>query len=219
MVPEDACGLGVRDLWGSKHFLEAPSSEGVTLNRKIVPAAGGRFYHHNRTKTTRHSLSHRYPRATDILLKTEPSASDTDPSQDPHDASRVAFAARGSRGQNYFERAPPSLSLVYLAAIFQRVGPAMTLSCAVFALWLTAADLTSAAMAINCTVHTALPECISDKIYTAIVATIGTTLAIVIGIFIVGVLLIRRQRSAPVSSNSAAEAERGTYYLVTVYIS
>ena len=71
----------------------------------------------------------------------------------------------------------------------------------------------SAAMAINCTVHTALPECISDKIYTAIVATIGTTLAIVIGIFIVGVLLIRRQRSAPVSSNSAAEAERGTYVL------
>lgn len=88
-----------------------------------------------------------------------------------------------------------------------------------FLLWLAAADLTSAAMAINCTVHTALPECISDKIYTAIVATIGTTLAIVIGIFIVGVLLIRRQRSAPVSSNSAAEAERGTYYSVTAYIS
>ena len=114
------------------------------------------------------------------------------------------FAARGSRGQNYFERAPPSL----FGRNLQRVGPGMTLSCAVFLL-LAAADLT---MAINCTVHTALPECISDKIYTAIVATVGTTLAIVIGIFIVGVLLIRRQRSAPVSSNSAAEAERGTYY-------
>lgn len=88
----------------------------------------------------------------------------------------------------------------------------MTLSCAVFLL-LAAADLT---MAINCTVHTALPECISDKIYTAIVATVGTTLAIVIGIFIVGVLLIRRQRSAPVSSNSAAEAERG-YVLRFIY--
>ena len=79
---------------GSKHFLEAPSSKGVTLNRKKknCSGCGGRFYHHNRTKTTRHSLSHRYPRATDILLKTEPSASDTDPSQDPHDASRVALS-------------------------------------------------------------------------------------------------------------------------------
>ena len=64
--------------------------------------------------------------------------------------------------------------------------------------------------------HNALPECISDKIYTTIVATIRTTLALVIGIFIMGILLIRRQWSAPVLTDFA---ERQKGYSVTAYIS
>ena len=89
LVPWE-CGLGVRDLWGPNTFY---FQRGQLNKKKIVP--GVHFYYHNRTSTSRHSLSHRYPRATDILLKTEPSASDTDPSQilqDPHDPSRAVLS-------------------------------------------------------------------------------------------------------------------------------
>ena len=115
---------------------------------------------------------------------------------------------RGARGDEvitYAERAPPAPS--FSAAISQSAG--MTVSCAaVFVLLLAAADLTSAAMTINCTVLPERFECVLTKVYTIVGSTVGVTLALVAVIFIVGVLLMMtpRRRRAP---DPAAEAERG----------
>ena len=118
---------------------------------------------------------------------------------------------RGARGDEvitYAERASPAPR--FSAAISQSAG--MTVSCAaVFVLLLAAADLTSAAMTINCTVLPERFECVLTKVYTPVGATVGVTLALVAVIFIVGVLsmVIPRRRRAPVSNDPAAEAERG----------